>query len=222
MTATTAATRTAAAAPTTAVTARTRALLASGALAAPLFIVTVVAQEVTRAGFDPKKHPLSLLSTGDLGWIQITNFVVAGLLAFAGAVGLRRVLRPGRAAKWGPILIGAYGVALVWGGVFVADPAFGFPIGTPEGAPASMTWHGALHGIAPAAASVALLVACVVFARRFAAERRFGWARYSIGTAVVGAVLTIASFPAADYRLMFVGGALIWLWASAVCADRLR
>jgi hypothetical protein len=222
MTATTAATRTAAAAPTTAVTARTRALLASGALAAPLFIVTVVAQEVTRAGFDPKKHPLSLLSTGDLGWIQITNFVVAGLLAFAGAVGLRRVLRPGRAAKWGPILIGAYGIALIWGGVFVADPAFGFPIGTPEGTPPSMTWHGALHGVAPAAASVALLIACVVFARRFAAERRFGWARYSIGTAVVGTVLTIASFPAADYRLMFVGGALIWLWASAVCADRLR
>jgi len=222
MTATTAATRTAAAAPITAVTARTRALLGAGTLAAPLFVVTVVAQELTRAGFDPKKHPLSLLSTGDLGWIQITTFVIAGLLAFAGAVGLRRVLRPGRAEKWGPILIGAYGIALIWGGVFVADPAFGYPIGTPEGAPPSMTWHGALHGIAPAAASVALLIACVVFARRFAAERRFGWARYSIGTGVVGLALTIASFPAADYRLMFVGGALIWLWASAVCADRLR
>jgi hypothetical protein len=212
----------AAATSATAVSRRTRAQLVAGAVAAPLFVVTVVAQELTRPGFDAAKHPLSLLSTGDLGWIQITNFVVAGILAFAGAFGLRGVLRPGRASTWGPRLVGAYGVALVWGGVFVADPAFGFPIGTPEGSPASMTWHGALHGIAPAVASVALIVACVVFARRFAAERRIGWARYSIGTAVVGLALTLASFPAADYGLMFVGGALIWLWASAICADRLR
>jgi hypothetical protein len=209
-----------AAAPPT--TVRTRVLLAAGVAAAPLFVLSVVAQEATRAGFDPRRHPLSLLSLGDLGWIQICTFVVAGGLAFASAFGLRRALRGGRAATWGPILIGAYGVALVWGGVFVADPAFGYPVGTPDSAPASMSWHGALHGIAPAAASVALIVACFVFARRFRADGRRGWAAYSVAAAVVSPVLTAASFAAGDYRLMLAGGAFTWLWASAVCLRVLR
>jgi len=181
-------------------------------------VSSVLVQEATRDGFDPRRHPLSLLSLGDLGWIQITTFVVAGALVLAGAVGLRRVLGRGP----GPWLIGAYGAALVWGGVFVADPAFGFPVGTPDGSPARLSWHGILHGIAPAAASLALIVACFVFARRYATERRTGWARYSVASAVVGLGLTLASFTVADYRLMLAGGALIWLWSSAVLADRLR
>jgi hypothetical protein len=48
-----------------------------------------------------------LLSLGDLGWIQIANFVVTGALFVACAVGLRRVLHPGRAGTWGPRLVGA-------------------------------------------------------------------------------------------------------------------
>jgi hypothetical protein len=203
---------------TPALTVTTRALLTCGVLAAPLFVVVVLIQELTREGFDPKKHPLSLLSLGDLGWIQITNFVVAGVLAFASAVGLRRALRGQRAGTWGPILIGTYGVALVWGGVFVADPAFGYPVGTPDAAPEKLSWHGALHGIAPAVASLALIAACFVFARRFAGRGERGWAVYSVATAVVGTALTMVSFPTQDYRFMFAGGALIWLWTAAVAS----
>ncbi len=61
---------------------------------------------LTHDGFDPRRHPLSLLSLDELGWIQITNFVVAGLLFVASAVGMRRVLHPGRGTTWGPLLIG--------------------------------------------------------------------------------------------------------------------
>jgi hypothetical protein len=203
------------------ITAGTRRLLAAGVLAGPLFVTVVVAQELTRDGFDPRKHPLSLLSLGDLGWLQITNFVVAGLLALASAVGIRRALHPGRAGTWGPPLIGAYGVGLIWGGVFVADPAFGYPVGTPDAAPEQLTWHGILHGIAPAAAGLALIAACFVFARRYAGLGRRGWAAYCIGTAVVDIALTVVSFPAADYRLMLAGGAVIWVWASVVTAHLL-
>src|SRR5215216_1231843 len=113
----------------------TRVLLTCGVIASPLFVIAVLVQELTRAGFDPKRHPLSLLSLGDLGWIQVSNFIVAGALVLASAVGIRRTLAGDRAGTWGPILIGTYGVGLIWGGVFSADPAFGFPIGTPDGAP---------------------------------------------------------------------------------------
>jgi hypothetical protein len=71
-------------------------LLTAGIVAGPLFLVLWALQAFTRDGFDPGRHPISLLSLGDLGWIQIANFVVTGALFVACAVGLRRVLRRGR------------------------------------------------------------------------------------------------------------------------------
>jgi Protein of unknown function (DUF998) len=169
-------------------TTTTRALLACGVVAGPLFIVVGLAQMLTRDGFDPIRHPLSLLSLGDLGWIQIGNFAVSGLLFAASAVGMRRALHPGHAGTWGPLLIGVYGAGLVMGGVFVADPALGFPPGTPDGIPDQLSWHGALHSVAPVLASAALLAACFVFARRFAALGQRRWVVYSVATALVGLV----------------------------------
>jgi hypothetical protein len=90
----------------TSTTGTTRALLACGVAAGPLFVVVGLAQMLTRDGFDPLRHPLSLLSLGDLGWIQIANFVLAGGLFVACAVGMRRVMRPGRGGTWGPLLGG--------------------------------------------------------------------------------------------------------------------
>jgi hypothetical protein len=118
-------------APAVRASAATRHLL----LAGPLFLATVVIQQATRAGVDPKAQPLSLLSLGEHGWIQIANFIVAGLLIIASAVGMRRVLRGGPAGTWGPALIATYGVAMLWGGVFVTDPASGFPEGPRPASP---------------------------------------------------------------------------------------
>lgn len=207
---------------TTTTTGATRRMLWAGVIGGPLFIGAVVIQEATRAGFDPAEHALSQLSTGDLGWLQITNFIVSGLLFVAAAVGMRRVLHPGRGGTWGPWLISIFGAALVWGGVFVADPANGFPPGTPEGSPEQLSWHGALHAVAPAVAGIATVAACFVFARRFAGLGQRGWAWYSVATAVVYLVLGFASFPAGDYRLLLAGGAVAWLWPSAVAAKLLR
>ncbi|WP_026931289.1 DUF998 domain-containing protein [Glycomyces tenuis] len=199
-----------------------RRLLACGVLAGPLFVGLTVAQAATRDGFDPVVHPLSLLSLGELGWIQIANFVVSGLLALTGAVGLHRSLAGGPAATWGPRLFGLYGIALVWGGVFVADPAFGYPLGTPDGAPAEQSWHSVLHAFAAPGACLTLFAACFVFARRFERERRTAWRAVCLTVPVLYLALTAASFAAADYRLMLAGGALIWLWASALTFQHLR
>ncbi|MEV3937843.1 DUF998 domain-containing protein [Glycomyces sp. NPDC049804] len=202
--------------------AATRRLLACGVLAGPLFVATTIAQAATRDGFDPVVHPLSMLSLSELGWIQIANFIVSGLLALVGAVGLRRSLGDGPASKWGPRLFGLYGIALVWGGVFVADPAFGYPAGTPDGAPAEQSWHSILHAFAAPAAGIALLVATFVFARRFGREGSGLWRAACYVVAVLYVALTVTAFPAADYRWMLAGGALTWLWAAAVSLQVLR
>jgi uncharacterized membrane protein YhaH (DUF805 family) len=196
----------------------TRALLACGVVAGPLFVTVGLLQMLTRDGFDPTRHPLSLLSLGDLGWIQIGNFVVAGLLFAAAAVGMRRVMHPGRGGTWGPLLLGVYGAGLIMGGVFVADPALGFPPGTPDGIPEQLSWHGTVHSIAPALASVALIAACLVFARRFAARGQRGWAAVCVAVAV--ASLAPDAFLNHDWFYVILGAAVtLGLgWSSLVAA----
>src|SRR5260370_8549113 len=125
----------------------TRLLLLCGAMAGPLFIFTVLIQDYTRPGFDPRLDPLSLLSLGDWGWVQIVNFALAGVLNLLYAIGLWSRLHPGRAGTWGPILIGAYGLGLIAVGVFTTDPANGFPPAVI--APPGPSWHCAIHALPP-------------------------------------------------------------------------
>src|SRR4029453_13915282 len=120
---------------------RTRVLLACGIVAGPLFLVVGLLQAVTREGFDPTRHPLSLLSLGELGWIQIANFVVTGVLYLACAVGMWRVLHPGRSGTWGPLLVGGFGLGLILAGIFTTDPGAGFPPGAPAGGPQQPRRH---------------------------------------------------------------------------------
>jgi hypothetical protein len=171
----------------------TRTLLACGIVAGPGFVLVALVQSVTREGFDLRRHPFSLLSVGDLGWIQIANFVVAGLLTLGFAVGVRRALvRDGRrpARTWGPLLLGLYGLGLIAGGAFVPDPAMGYPPGTPDGIPDQMSWHAAAHGVAPVVAFNAAVLATFVFVRRFVVLRQRWWAVYSGVSGLAAIALT--------------------------------
>src|SRR5262245_6303091 len=154
----------------------TRWQLLGGVVATPLYFLVALALAFTRPGFDLSRHYLSQLSTGDLGWIQMANFVVVGALYVLCAAAMGRVLAPGLGTTWGPRLIGAFGAGLVAAGVFVADPANGYPPGYPEGAP---TWHGLAHGVAAIGAGLVLTAAILLFAARFVVEQRMGWAIYS-------------------------------------------
>jgi len=191
---------------------RTRPLLVCGVLAGPLYVVTSLAQALTRDGFDLSRHAWSLLANGDLGWIQTANFVVTGLLVVAAAVGLRQEV--GGAA---PALIAGYGVSLVAAGVFHADPVAGFPVGAPETTPVS--WHGMLHLVVGALGFVCLVVACFVLAARFARAGRAGTAWFSRGTAVAftAAFAGIASGSHGPTVLAFCAAIVLsWTWLAVV------
>ena len=169
-------------------------LLYCGVVAGPLFLIVALVQVLAREGFDISRHALSLLSIGDWGWIQIANFVVTGVLVVVGARGMRGVLHDGKGSKWGPLLVGLFGLGLIGGGVFVADPAFGFPVGTPDGMPEELTWHGALHGAFAGLGFVSLIAACLVFARRFGTSGQHGW---SLGSLLVGLFFLAAAIGSA-------------------------
>jgi len=152
----------------------TRSLLGYGVLAGAWYLVVSLTQALTRDGFDLSKHAWSLLSNGDLGWIQITNFIVTGLMTVAAAVGLRRALHPGRGHTWAPALLGVYGVSLIAAGTFRADPAQGFPVGTPE--TTTVSWHGMLHFVAGGIGFLCLIAACFVLAGRLSQDGARGLA----------------------------------------------
>jgi len=179
----------------------TRALLACGAVAGPLFVAALLLEGAFRPHYSALRHPGSSLALGDLGWIQDVNFLVAGLLTLAYAVGLRQALRPGRAAIWGPVLVGWWAVGLLGAGLFVTDPVNGYPPGTPDHV-AHSTVHGALHDLFSVPAFLALFAAFLVLRRRFVREGRRGWAAYSIVTAV----LFIAAFVLSGLAFQQVGG----------------
>jgi Protein of unknown function (DUF998) len=152
-------------------------LLTTGIIAGPFFIVVSLLQAFTREGFDMVRHPASLLSLGDWGWIQIANFVLTGLLFIALGIGLREVLTSGVGSRWASILFIIVGVAMIGGGVFLADPSLGFPPGAPEGVPKENSWHALVHGFAPIFGFLALIAALFILARRFGSQGQRTWMR---------------------------------------------
>jgi hypothetical protein len=178
-----------------------------------------------REGFDPTRHDLSLLANGEWGWFHITLLVLTALLTVAGAVGMRRVLRGGRGSTWGPLLIGVYGLGLIGAGVFVADPAGGFPPKLPASAYGTVSWHGLLHFVSGGIGFLGLIAACFVFARRFSSLGERKWAAFSVGTGVLyfSAFFGIAiGSQQSGANLTFVvlafSAAVVlgWAWVSAV------
>jgi Protein of unknown function (DUF998) len=199
-------------------TRQTTRLLACGIVAGPLFLAAWLIQAFTREGFDLTRHPLSLLSLGELGWIQIANFVVTGVLYVACAIGMRRVLHPGRSGTWGPLLVGGFGIGLILAGIFTTDPGAGFPPGAPAGAPEQLSWHGVLHEVGFVVAVVSWTAVCFVLVRRFVALKQWGWVGACVATPLV--VLVLASWPDQD-RLslrLVIASAIEFGFVAAVAA----
>ncbi|MBJ8338007.1 DUF998 domain-containing protein [Antrihabitans sp. YC3-6] len=199
-----------------------RRLLLCGIVAGPVFAIVAGAQILTRDGFDLGRHPISLLSNGMLGWLQILNFTLTGIALIAFAVGVRRAIGRERAGKWGPRLLFVFGSGFVVGGLFRADPEDGFPIGTPDGPPAEVSWHGIVHGIGPAVAFTAFYIVCFVFAKRFWAE---GSRVFAVVSGVVGAgLLALLANPSTDGIgvRMAIGVGVAFAWTSALGVRLLR
>jgi hypothetical protein len=187
----------------------TRSLLGYGVLAGPFYVGMVLAQALLlRPGFDLVHDDASLLSNGNLGWIQIANFIVTGLMVIACAVGLRRVLVSGRGSMWGPALLGLYGLGLIAAGIFVADPMNGFPAGAPAGRPDSVTVHGLLHIASAGIGFIAMAAACFVLSRRYST-----WFSIVTGVAFLAAFAGLASGSNSAVVVIAFWAALILVWA---------
>jgi hypothetical protein len=199
----------------------TKSLLGYGVIAGPIYVGVSLTEALTRTGFDLTRHSWSLLSNGGPGWIHITLFLLTGAMVLAFAAGLRRAT----GSVWAARLVGVFGASLVGAGIFRADPALGFPAGTPDG-PGTVSWHGALHLLCGATGFLCLVVAAVILARRHAAAGERGWSTYTLISSFgffASFVGIATSGGAAWSTLTFIAGVLaIFTWMSLSAAHLYR
>lgn len=199
----------------------TRALLRCGIVAGPFYLAVGIAQGLLRDGFDFSRHALSHLANGPGGWIQTANLAVTGLLVIAAAVGIERVLRPSpRVFVW---FLGAFGVAMIAGAIFPADPMDGFPPGTPEGMPESVSTTGLLHFVSGALGFLALAISCFVAAWVMRRRRANSLAILSLlsGLCVFFGFFGGMALPVGIYGIWFaVVMGWVWLAAMSLGVDR--
>jgi hypothetical protein len=184
-------------------------------MAGPFYLAVGLAQAVLRDGFDLMRHPLSVLANGPGGWVQTASFVISGLLVVGAAVGIRRVLRPRPVAL--SVFLAAFGAGMLVSAIFPADPADGFPPGTPEGPPTSITTAGLIHFAAAALAFTSLGISCFLGARAMARLNARALTRFSLfsGLAVlVGFFGGIFSGVAAGVLGIWFSVIVGWAWLS--------
>lgn len=184
-----------------------------GVIAGPLFLLVALIIGSFRDHYDQLRMPISLLTVGNNGWMQITNFVAFGLLMIAFALGMRSRVA-GRGSTSGPVLIAIVGLGLVGAGLFPTDPGLGFPpAGQAEPGP---TMNGHLHDVFSFAVFVGLPSTMFVLGRHFRDVGARGWARCATICGVVlaaGFIVILVAFNT-DSRLADVAGLIQRLWVA--------
>lgn len=209
-----------------------RTCLSIGVVAPIAFVVVLLVEGATRSGYSAWRMFGSNLATGPGGWVQIANFLLCGVLVMVSSIGLAR---SNPQTRWGPRLVGMFGLSLVVAGAFVTDPGMGYPAGTPLKPSGPPSWHGAIHALNGAVCFGVVTAAAFAFCRAFARDRSTrGWAIFSGLTGAVCLLLFPAFLTAAALDqngtwhdapsglLQRIAITLAWGWVAMVSLRSLR
>jgi len=177
-----------------------------GVAGAAGFVLVFLLNDAVKPNYEPIRDFVSEAAIGPGGWVQITNFLVAGALLTVSSVALSRAV-----SRWTGRLIGIYGVCLAAAGVFVADP-----VPSDRG-----TWHGLAHNLVSLVVFAALTAACFT-ASRWRPTPTWRWYCYATGVAVpVLFVITgaVSGTTGLWQRLCIVVG---WTWLVALHLRAMR
>jgi hypothetical membrane protein len=148
---------------------KTKLFLFCGTIACPLFVIIFLIEGTLRPEYSQLRHPVSSLSIGESGWIQVTNFIITGLLLLAFAFAMKSKL------------IGSVAIGLIGAGIFSTDPVYGYPEDQPLRL-AQFTMHGHLHDLFSLPVFICLPITCFVFRRYFITAGKRICANYSLIT----------------------------------------
>lgn len=160
---------------------KTSGIAAIAGIIAPIIFVSLFTIEgLLRDGYSPIGMYISALSLGSRGGIQISNFLVFGILFFLFARTVAIVYKNKGASKAGPIMLTIFALCLFFSGPFVMDPMFT--------APSEITIHGTIHGILGGFAFLLMPISCFVFLREF--KRDGTWNSFAPWTLLMAIVIS--------------------------------
>ncbi|MBC7894538.1 MAG: DUF998 domain-containing protein, partial [Cytophagaceae bacterium] len=105
------------------------------------------------------------------------------------------------------VLLGAFGVSMIVAAFFPADPVDGFPAGTPEGIPTSISTTGIVHFAAGALGFTCLGISCLVAAWVMSRQNTRSLARLSLAS---GLAVLVGFFGGFVLPNIFPGTTGIW------------
>jgi hypothetical protein len=127
-------------------------------------------------------NPISVNAVGPYGWLQTMNFFIFGLLALLFTVGLHRDISGGQGSKVGPVLLGIFGVAMLFSSGTIEDAYYSDPT----------TLHAWFHVIGFVLFLASLTPSYFFMWRRLRTDAR--WAGYDSYTLVTGVLVVLLSF----------------------------
>jgi len=150
----------------------------AGILAPAIFVGVFTVEGVLRSGYHPLKMYISALSLGNRGWLQISNFIVLGLLLFIFTLGLSKEFQTGKASRGGIITLYIISVLFFISGPFVMDPK--------ETPADQMSVHGLIHGISGGIVFLLMPIIIFIFLRRFFSDNN--WQSFRWWTLILGVI----------------------------------
>jgi hypothetical protein len=156
----------------------------AGIIGPALFVAVFLVEGAIRPGYNPLAEFVSALSLGPRGWIQITNFIIFGLLLFAFSRAVAAEFPSGKASRWGLILLTVTAVCYFISGPSVMDPATGT-----ANELVGATFHGLLHGIMGGIVFLLMPIVMFVYLRRFLSDPK--WKFMVVWTWVLGIICAV-------------------------------
>ena len=188
----------------------------------PLWLAAVVTiASSLRPGYDQLSQTISELGVGSLGAVMDVGFFVTGLLVVAAALGLRRSVSPGRAARAGFILLIVYAAGNIVDSLFTCD----------LGCPLTGSFHQEVHNVTAIVAFVALEFSPLLFSRAFRADSAWrSLVSFSILSGI-GGIAGLLSFLVAEYSFpglvgitqrLLIGVPAVWIGAVSTHSFRVQ
>lgn len=161
-------------------------LLFCGLVAPVIFISSFLIQGMFKKGYDSLRHPISSLSIGENGWIQVLTFIVTGTLMLIFSVEIQSRLKD----KLLTVVLVLTGIGLIASGIFTTDPLFGYPANEPN-ISKEFSVQGKLHSIFALLVFIGIPILCFRMSSYFNLLHKQAWRYYSIVTGITMLLLFV-------------------------------
>lgn len=134
-----------------------RNLLLAGVVGPPLFVAVFLVDGLIHPAYNPVTDYVSELSRGELGWLQVANFIVFGAAMLAFAAGILWGASRGPGSIAGATLFALVGICLLLAGIFTTDSRTA----------GVHTISGTIHNLVSQPVFLGVIAVAFVFSRRF-------------------------------------------------------